>query len=99
VTPDAPAAPAAAARDPRALEAALAAAGLVGARVRADGPLVLLDAEPDAFTRFETRAAALRLARAHGFTHVALVLPEAADGDGPATGVAGTRDGAGGDDR
>jgi hypothetical protein len=45
--------------------------------VRADGPLVLLDAEPDAFTSAEVRALALRLARAHGFTHVALVLPDA----------------------
>jgi hypothetical protein len=85
----------AAPRDPRAFEAALAAAGLGGARVRADGPLVLLEADPEAFTSAEVRALALRLAREHGFTHVALVLPDAGDGDGPTTGVPGAPDDAG----
>jgi hypothetical protein len=94
VTPNA-----AAPRDPRAFEAALAAAGLGGARVRADGALGLLDAEPDAFRSAEARALALRLAREHGFTHLALVLPGAGDGEGPTTGVPGAPDDAGADDR
>jgi len=89
----------AALRDARAFEAALASAGLGGARVRADGPLVLLDAEPDAFRSAEVRALALRLAREHGFTHLALVLPDAGDGEGPTTGVPGAPDDAGADGR
>jgi hypothetical protein len=79
---------AAAPRDARALEAGLAAEGLA-ARVRADGPLALLDAEPEPFASAAGRALALRLARAHGFTHVALVLPEPADGHRPGPRVPG----------
>jgi hypothetical protein len=66
-------APGGPAGDAAALEAALAAAGLP-AGVVADGSLALVAADPDTFAGADARAAATRLARAHGFTHAALVL-------------------------
>lgn len=67
--------------DPGAFEAALAAAG-IPARVRADGRLAVLSGPAETFASSAARDAAARLARAHGFTHAALVLAEDAT-DGP----------------
>jgi hypothetical protein len=87
----APATPPAGDRD--ALARALAAEG-IAARVRADGRLALVDASPEHFAGRTARDTAVRLARTHGFSHVALVLaategPAAAPGGaGPAVGPA-----------
>ena len=63
--------------DAAALESALEAAGL-RARVRAEGRLALRCAPPETFAPAPARDAVTRLARAHGFTHVALVLEDEA---------------------
>jgi hypothetical protein len=46
----------------------------VCARVEAEARLALVTAPPDAFADTGGREAAVRLARAHGFTDVALLL-------------------------
>lgn len=61
--------------DPTALAESLAAAG-IDARVTGDGRLALVAAAADTFADAATRATAVRLARAHAFTHVALLLDD-----------------------
>lgn len=58
-----------------ALEAALAGAGL-GARVHPEGRLALVRADADQLALPATRTEATRLARALGFTHIALLLDD-----------------------
>jgi hypothetical protein len=69
--------------DADALARALADAG-TPAHVRADGRLALLHAPPERFATGATRASAVRLARNHGFTHVALLLDDPAGAPGTA---------------
>ena len=58
-----------------AFASALAAMGIV-ARVAAESRLALVTAPADAFATARARQAAIALARAQGFTHVALLLDD-----------------------